>query len=176
MMESSKKEPCETKFQETVLVLLLIHQQPQKKATHQTERKKKKKRREECALLTKSGGGSDGHIMPGEAGGHPDGDRLPAAPPVPLLHQHPSRPHLPLDLPGASSAGRGRAAIVAAAAGSGRLLLGRGGDPLEEPLGVAQLDHGRKRRGASGWFNSCVCVCVCVADFRLCGVVPRLGC
>jgi hypothetical protein len=174
-MESSKKEPCETKFQETVLVLLLIHQQPQKKATHQTERKKKKKRREECALLTKSGGGSDGHIMPGEAGGNPDGDRLPAAPPVPLLHQHPSRPHLPLDLPGASSAGRGRAAIVTAAAGSGRLLLiGRGGDPLEEPLGVAQLDHGRKRRGASGWFNSRVC-----SRFQAlwCGrVVPRLGC
>lgn len=92
-------------------------------------------------VLTKSGGGSDGHIMPGEAGGDPDDDHLLAALPAPLLHQHPSRPHLPLYLPGTAGAGAGRAAIAATAAG-GRLLRRRRGAPLEEPLGVPQLDHG----------------------------------
>jgi hypothetical protein len=82
-------------------------------------------------VLTESGGGSDGHIMPGEAGGHPHEDHLLAAPPLPLLHQHPSRPQLPFYLPPGS-----------AAAASARLLLRRGGASLEEPLGVPQLDHG----------------------------------
>jgi hypothetical protein len=77
--------------------------------------------------------------VPGEAGGHPDDDHLLAAPPLPLLHQHPSRPHLPLDLP-AGSADAGR--VASTGAESTRLLLRRGGAPLEEPLGVPQLDHG----------------------------------
>ena len=73
--------------------------------------------------------------MPGETGGDPDGDDLDVPPPVPLLHQHAPRPHLPLYLPAASA---GIAAVAAtAAAGSAAL----GGAPPEQLLGVPQLDH-----------------------------------
>jgi hypothetical protein len=115
-------------------------------------RRRENRKTGRSSVLTKSGGGSNGHVMPGEAGGHPDRDRLLAAPPLlPLLHQHPAGPHLPLDLPCAA------AAIVAPT--RGRLLLGRGGAPLEEPLGVPQLDH-----------HGCWFLLVCPATgLRLCG-------
>jgi hypothetical protein len=103
------------------------------------KREKRVIRLEQSRVLTESGGGSDGHVMPGEAGGRPHDDHLLAAPPLPLLHQHPSRPQLPLYL-SLGSADTGR--VAAAAAASARLLLRRGGAPLEEPLGVHQLDHG----------------------------------
>lgn len=72
--------------------------------------------------------------MPGEAGGHPDGDDLHAAPPISLLHQHAARPHLPLYLPAAAA---GIAAVAATAA-----VAALGGTPPEELLGGApQLHH-----------------------------------
>jgi len=110
--------------------------------------------------------------MPGEAGGHPDRDHLLAAPPVPLLHQHPSGPHLPLNLPSAATD-----PIVAATSGRLLLLLLGRGAPLEEPLGVPQLDHGCCQ-GAARSLRSCVCVVVCNAqqatDFRLCSGAKAL--
>jgi hypothetical protein len=74
--------------------------------------------------------------VPGEAGGHPDGDHLHVTPPFPLLHQHPSGPHLPLDLP--AVAAEVTVAAAAAAAAAGAALRGA---PPEQLLGVPELDH-----------------------------------
>jgi len=109
--------------------------------------------------------------MPGEAGGHPDRDHFLAAPPIPLLHQHPSGPHLPLNLPGAATD-----PIVATTSGRLLLLLLGRGAPLEEPLGVPQLDHGCCKGAARSLrAGSCVCVCVCVMRSNRFVVVPRLA-
>lgn len=94
-------------------------------------------------ILTKSAGSPNGDIVPGEPGGHPDGDHLHAASPVPLLHQHPSRPHLPLYLPAAAAAAAPATdiAVAAAAATATAVSAALGGAPPEQPLGVPQLDH-----------------------------------
>jgi hypothetical protein len=94
--------------------------------------KYEKKKKKLNILLTESAGSSDGDVEPGEAGGHPDGDHLHVAPTFPLLHQHPSRPHLPLDLPAVAAE-----VTVAAAAASAALR----GAPPEQLLGVPELDH-----------------------------------
>lgn len=86
---------------------------------------------------TEGGGGVDGDVVPLPAGGDPDEDVLHGGGVLlgrpPLLHQHPARSHLPLDLLVLGDHG----ADVRAAGAAGRAP----GPAPEQPPGARNLHH-----------------------------------